>query len=175
MTLDELFQLATSQLSRANADQRHAFKNAVLSTYDSEHAAVRWVVNRGWSEDHVFTIYTDYRSPKVEALSRFPYVEISFYDRKRRLQIRALCTCSIVTLGPEYERHLEKAKNRRKDYSTASPPGTETTGPIEYGADMHFSLIVATVLSYDILLLGDPHQRASYSRTDAWSGTYFVP
>lgn len=169
------FTYICGQLSRANVDRRHAFTTVVLSSYDGEASSARWVVNRGWSiEDHSFKIYTDSRSPKVSALKDYPTVEILCYDARKKLQIRARCICHVTQSGADYDEHKRRARHRSTDYSTDIAPGT----PADiYGHtdEMHFALIEATVLSYDVLQLGQPHQRIRYDRSDDWVGTSLVP
>lgn len=169
------FAYLCGQLARANADRRHPFTTLVLSSYDGESSQARWVVNRGWSmEHHRFMIYTDSRSPKVEALTAHPVAELTCYDPRKKLQVRAKCHCTITSSGPIYEAHRQRASNRASDYSTDLAPGTEA-GEYTHTDDMHFAVIVAEIESYDVLQLGDPHQRVRYSRSDNWASRPLVP
>jgi hypothetical protein len=119
-------------------------------------------------------IYTDSRSPKVEALTTHPIAEITCYDPRKKLQVRAKCDCRIIQSGNLYDQHQEKASKRATDYSTDVAPGVaaDTYG---HADEMHFALIEATVVSYDALLLGQPHHRVRYDRANNWLGTTLVP
>ena len=169
------FEEVCGQLSRANVDRRHAFTTVVLSSYDGKSSSARWVVNRGWSPDqHQFTIYTDSRSPKTKALADYPLVDVLCYDPRKRLQVRAKCSCTIVLAGKAYEAHKRRASHRSRDYSTTLSPSTAAE-TYDFTDHMHFALIEARVQYYDVLELGTPHHRVRYDRASDWAGTTLVP
>ena len=171
-----LWQLANTELRRAIVDKKHPFRKCVLSTND-EFPESRWVVLRDVTDELIFIIYTDSRSPKVTQIIADGKTSLTFYHPKKQLQVRVKTSASILTSGPAYERHLAKAANYPKDYSTLLPPGAPLADSIDRDGAMHFAVISLAPVQWDILQLSrDDHRRVRYVLNNGnWVGEALVP
>jgi len=172
-----LWQLATSELIRSNADPKHPFKKAVLTTLGIFPES-RWVVKRDYnSEDHTILIYTDRRSSKVSQIEVNNKVTLLFYHPKKKIQIRIYALAELHSKGSLYEAHLDKVRNHPKDYSTLLAPGFVLNGELKYGSDINFTLLVVKPILWDVLELGkERHYRVRYElEGNKWHGTELVP
>ncbi len=113
-------------------------------------------------------LYTDSRSPKVEALGRLPDVAWTFYDPVVQVQLRATGTARVHRDDAVTEAAWAGVPGSgRRDYACRSAPGTPVAAPIEthdFTGAMgdHFAVVVTRVGVLDWLWLApDGHRRAA--------------
>lgn len=170
----DLWHTLQGHLTRANADRKHPWTKAVLTTYDGTYPQSRWVVNRGRNSKGIIVLYTDSRSPKVSQIEDYPHGQILLYHDRQKIQVRIDVLLQIHREGELYNYHLTKAKNRPSDYLTSKAPGS--AGTYDIGSEMYFAVIEAQPKYYDVLQLGTPHLRVGYSKINGvWQGTSLVP
>lgn len=175
LTIDSLWQLATSQLARAYVDHRHPMRSAVLTTSSRPYPASRWVVHRGIDTKGCIVLYTDSRSPKVAQIDLVPQGQLLYYHPRKRLQIRIDTIIEIDTCSEDYKKHKARLGDRVIDYSTSLAPGT-VAEDYSQTAEVHFAVMRCMPMRYDVLVLGKPHQRAEYTCINGkWEGKWLVP
>jgi pyridoxine/pyridoxamine 5'-phosphate oxidase len=176
-----LFQLAKTELLRANADRKHPFRTFWLGTFGT-FPEVRTVVKRKTYPDLRTLFFTDSRSPKVQQMLTNPKVTALFYHPKKKLQVRVKGeACLVDPAGKEFEALLDRLRQSPaiKDYTTLHAPGTEITEAETslFDEQVHFAAVEVKPLEIDILLLGEhTHERMRYTlEAGAWQEISLVP
>lgn len=182
----KLLEAGLNAISRATVDGKHAFRTVTLATANPD-PEIRILILRDFDRhSRRIRLYTDFRSPKVEALQKNPKAALLFWDPKKRIQIRLQTTVAI-------QRQTELCKalwNRipeygKGDYSTPKSPGspmstlfkedTQALNPDQ--AFQNFTLLDFTYHSIDLLKLDrEGHQRWLYIwETDQWKSQSLTP
>jgi small-conductance mechanosensitive channel len=161
MTCEELWKMATKELFQSNVDQKHSFKQMVVST-KGEYPELRTVILREIDAKNHIWYYSDSRAPKVTHIQNHPESSILFYHPKKMLQIRMNGISVVHFSGSAYEKHLQIALQNPKDYQHNNAPGTELMAE-KTDSGFHFCTIQFIPKTLDILLLGrEKHTRAIY-------------
>jgi len=177
LELQQFWAEALNQLSRANMDKRHAFRNCVLATVFKGKVLQRTVVHRKFIKGNTSLIFTDSRSKKVTHLERNPLASLLFYDPKKKLQIAVAGMVKIHEGNSIANSEMEKIQDF-SDYSNYPYPGAaiEKSGDYSEG-EKNFLVLEFHWLEIDILELSrEGHRRAFLRRNNEnWNGTWTVP
>jgi pyridoxamine 5'-phosphate oxidase len=145
-------------------------------------------------ENHVLTIHTDARTPKVEEMRRAPGAECVFWDKSRVLQLRLSGQVSVHagdTLARSAWESVDVAS--RFSYLTDTPPGDDVERPTSgregidgrlptrqeaAGGWDNFAVLVLTLKEIDWVLLDNAgHRRARFTFDDQGlaAATWLIP
>ena len=171
-----------SELGKAAKEKAHPFRWPVLTTVDAaRQPAARIVVLRAFA-DPVATVYSDARTDKVAQLRSNPEAGLLFFDRDRKLQVRAKGVASLHHQDAVAREHWDSLPPaRHADYQSAADPGTEWT---EAGArldpawrDRNFTVLRITLAFLDVLRLSrEEHLRYQYRHSGGqWSQKQVAP
>ncbi|MEO1257158.1 MAG: pyridoxamine 5'-phosphate oxidase [Bacteroidota bacterium] len=185
-SLPEFWQMALSELRRANADRRHPFRNTVLATSRHNIPSQRTVVMRKFKSDHSILIYTDSRSQKCLELGAHQEsaAALLFWHPKKKLQIRLAGYISQLEAEEEKRSHWSNVPVvSKKSYTTTKPPGTVIESPLSVGYDTsfddgrNFSMLHFHPISIEVLQLNEEmHLRAGFALENGdWNGHWLVP
>ena len=150
----------------------------VLATAGPDGAAARVVVLRSYRWPQA-TMYTDSRTPKVEAVEADPRVSLVFYDPDSRVQMRLQGKAEVITSGREWEEALSSvSEGARADYFAERPPGATLEKPEDLELDLtgggHFALIKIELFKLEWLKLRrEGHLRAFFQGPE--EGRWLVP
>lgn len=174
--VSKLWQMAMTELQRANVDKKHPFRYMVLATH-GQFPECRWIVNRRFSEKHSLLFYTDSRTPKTAQISANPRVAITWYHPKKKLQIRMKGTAELLTSGAEFDKHYKIVSQHPDDYNTLLAPGSLNPTNIQRSPEINLAVVSVEAFIFDILLLDRAgHQRAYFERQDnKWNGKNVTP
>lgn len=189
-TLTDLLDAAWMHMARGVSDRKHGFHLPVVSTVRDGQPTGRVVVLRvAERASRTLLFHTDLRAQKTQELG--DGVAFTFYDARRRLQLRA--TGSARLAEPELTDARWDASNNpaRKCYLVTPAPGTPLaewqsghTGELDQGrvpttdethfGRQNFAVVVTQVHTLEVLRverLG--HRRARFTWTcDGWNGTW---
>lgn len=177
--LDKILQDCKTEWIKSKVKKNHPFRYFSLATTDPKgDPEVRLVVLRNYhSEDDLFTIYTDARTPKIKALDRNPTAELLFYDPKKLLQIRVTTSC--IAQRSDEQIFRQQHEGAQKDYTTTVAPGTtiKQMDALTYSENHHFRVLVFKAIKIDYLRLKRPHhQRAVFHLVNSqWEGSFVAP
>jgi pyridoxine/pyridoxamine 5'-phosphate oxidase len=171
-----------SELGKAAEEKAHPFRWPVLSTADpAGQPEARIVVLRAFA-DPVATVYSDARTGKVTQLRSHPEAGLLFFDRERKVQVRAKGVASLHQQDAVAREHWDSLPPaRHADYQTTEDPGTEWT---EAGGrmdpawrDRNFTVLRITLAFLDVLRLSrEEHLRYQYRFSGGqWSRQRVVP
>jgi hypothetical protein len=111
---------------------RDGFHTFVIGNQTDDGVDLRTVVLRGVEPgDHSIFCHTDFRSPKVRDLKKYPVVSLLFYDPQRKFQLRMQAVAEVINQGHLADKHWMRSRlSSRKCYLTSLAPGTylETPG-----------------------------------------------
>ncbi|MBT8263793.1 MAG: pyridoxamine 5'-phosphate oxidase family protein [Muriicola sp.] len=179
---DNFFQELSEELKKGVSQKRHAFRYFTLATVALDKVArLRTIVLRNVSEDLQLTFFTDSRSKKMIHLQENKKVGLLFYNPENLMQIRIEGMAKVVINEEMKQKYWNGTKNdSRKDYTTATAPGTSLTSPdqLEYLDDEdHFCIVEITPFKIEYLKLKSPHHiRVRYSwEVDFWEKEFLVP
>lgn len=117
---------------RAVVDRRSAFRCPTVATLDADGWPVaRTVVLRGAdAPTRGLRFHTDQRSAKAAQLRADPRLCWHFYDKKRKLQLRAWATATLHPSGPIAEAGWDQCSDfGRRTYCVSPGPGTPQPEP----------------------------------------------
>jgi pyridoxine/pyridoxamine 5'-phosphate oxidase len=194
--LDALRREVWQLLSEAVRSGKAPFHTPVLASADAAGAPrARTVVLREADAAHRrLRFHTDARSHKVAELTGDPRVELVFYDRERRVQVRA-GGAATVHRGDDVARAAweEATLWARRCYLASPGPGSPAGAPtsglpaeleerapaaMESEAGLaHFAVVRVEVTQLDRLDLHHTgHRRASWRWDgEGWRGTWLIP
>ncbi len=168
------FDESLKQLSRASVERSHQMREVVLST---TLPSARILILRNFEqENHTLLFYTDSRTQKCAEIKEMDSVHLLAYDDKKRLQIRMSGKAKIITSGPTFETHKEKALTYSRDYSSILKPSTtQETNEVSFGQENYFCLIEIRVDSYDVLKLQKPYHLRVKAYREAFDARWVTP
>ncbi len=186
ITLPEFWQLAVAEMTRANADRRHPFRNVVIATCSNNIPGMRTVVMRKFDSGQGVLIYTDCRSQKFQDLQRHPEQAASllFWHPKKNLQVRMQGRVMLSVEDETAKVHwLKVPPVSKRSYTTAQAPGTIIENPeaVEHDAALedgrYFTVLHFQPHSAELLQLNrDLHLRAIFHlENETWQGHWLVP
>lgn len=160
----------------------HPFRYGTLGTVGLEYLArLRIIKLRNVSKDLILTFFTDKRSKKILHIKENPKVSLLLYHPEKMLQLRIEGIAKIIRdesiLAEQWQKVHEESK---KDYSTASAPGTEIGSQhmIEYlDNENYFCSVEISPFKIEYLKLQKPdHLRIRFSREGShWKSEFLVP
>ncbi|MGB5646900.1 pyridoxamine 5'-phosphate oxidase family protein [Muriicola sp.] len=181
MTQD-YFKELSQELKKGVSQKGHPFRYFTLATVGLDQVArLRTIVLRKVSEELQLTFFTDSRSKKMIHLQENKKVGLLFYHPKNLMQIRIEGLAKVIKNEEIKEKYWSSVKgSSRKDYTTATAPGTAVTHPdqIDYLDDEdHFCIVEITPFKIEYLKLKRPHHiRVRYSwEEDYWESEFLVP
>ncbi|MFO7799811.1 MAG: pyridoxamine 5'-phosphate oxidase family protein [Rhodohalobacter sp.] len=132
-TLAEAWERVLARVNEAVSESGHPFRYVTLATVDKTNSPQqRTVVLRDFSDDRIFTIYTDSRSDKVSQILVNDSASLLFYNEEIKLQFRVSGSASVVNAGEEYKRNWDNRGSKSPhSYTSVIPPGTEIKSPKE--------------------------------------------
>lgn len=195
-SLGDVLESIWTELEIGAAKAKHGFHQPVLATTDANGAPhARTVVLR--KADRVAALvacHTDARSPKLDQLRANPTAAWCFYDKTKRIQVRATGEITIHTDDAVADEHWQRSPTRsRRCYLAPAVPGSETDHPSpnlpEHVQDReptpeeselgraNFAVLRCTLRELDYLELHhDGHVCARFvSRDGSWDGNWAEP
>jgi len=125
-TLPEIKQIIFDLLKRAASDTKSAFRFITLATIDKDIPNLRTVVLRKFDEEErILSIYTDYRSNKIEELTSNNKATILAYDKGHRTQIKLIGEAHVHHQNDMVLRHWKQMQGGKEAYNTTKAPGSE--------------------------------------------------
>lgn len=189
LILDEIWIL----LQRAVVDRNEDFRLPVVIVNSNGNADGRIVVLRGAFKDkNILRFHTDRRSPKVSFLKENKKIYFVFYNKKRKIQVRAE---GISTIHYKNDITLQAWKNTqmisRKCYLSPQIPGdliNESASDLskEMGENLptlensevgyeNFCVIESKIKSFEWLYLASQGHRRAKFNLDNNTKTWLVP
>lgn len=128
---DLIFDEIWTLLSRGVVDRSEDFRLPVIIVNKGDFADGRIVVLRGAFKDRrVLRFHTDLRSSKIEALKHNQSIYFLFYNKKRKIQVRAKGLATIHHKNSITEEAWKKTQViSRKCYLATNAPGTSSVDP----------------------------------------------
>ena len=128
---DLIFDEIWTLLSRGVVDRSEDFRLPVIIVNKGDFADGRIVVLRGAFKDkRVLRFHTDLRSSKIEALKDNQNIYFLFYNKKRKIQVRAKGIATIHHKNSITEEAWKKTQIiSRKCYLATNAPGTSSIDP----------------------------------------------
>ena len=128
---DLIFDEIWTLLSRGVVDRSEDFRLPVIIVNKGDFADGRIVVLRGAFKDRrVLRFHTDLRSSKIEALKNNQNIYFLFYNKKRKIQVRAKGFATIHHKNSITEEAWKKTQViSRKCYLATNAPGTSSVDP----------------------------------------------
>lgn len=169
------------RLESAPKRQRDPFRTPVLATvHQNQEPACRVVVlRRANAAKRTLTVYTDSASEKCRALEDNPQVAFTFWDPRKRLQVRLTGTAELNVGESVSTEFSNQSPEARKLYQITPEPGQVIQSPshLAFDGPIRFAKMNVIVSKVDALWLLRPiHQRIRASWTnDAWSLEWVVP
>ncbi|MBO3116975.1 pyridoxamine 5'-phosphate oxidase family protein [Winogradskyella sp. DF17] len=170
-----------AELINGYAKKRHPFRYFTLATVHKKAPRQRTVVLRKLLPDFNLLFFTDLRSQKVEDIKNNNTVSALFYHPKKLIQVKVDGKAQFVE-----DKHTLKTywnnipEHSRKDYITASAPGTPIANPdhTSYNLEQHHFCaihIVPTTIEY-LQLKRPNHLRLKFSKQEGgWQDQFLVP
>ncbi len=169
-------------LREAVESKAHPFRIFTLGTVGLDRMArLRTVVLRDFTDNQELLFYTDRRSKKVTHMKENNKVGLLFYDQENKIQLKAEGIATLIRekdLLAEYWQAI--AEENRKDYTSATPPGSIVKHPdnVEYLKDKdYFSAVKVTLYKLEYLQLKPvSHIKIRFSKQEgSWVSEYLVP
>ena len=189
LILDEIWALLTQGVKDRNED----FRLPVVVLNSTNGPDARIVVLRGAFKDkNILRFHTDIRSDKIEFIKKNNQIYFLFYNKDKKIQVRATGTATIHYKDNLTAEAWKKTQViSRKCYLATNPPGTISKNPSsgipeqyegknvpieesEIGYE-NFSIIESKIHSFEWLYLASKgHRRAKIEVTDEGSKAYWV-
>jgi len=192
-TLSEFLERAWRELVDGVGDAGHGFHQPIVATVSGTgQPRARMVVLRQVDvAGRRLRFHTDVRASKVNELQQG--VAWTFYDRPRRLQVRAFGPSQLASESRIEERWTDSLPASRKCYLVDPGPGSpldewgsghqEWAGtripPVERTEEgrCNFTVVETEIVEFEVLRVRrQGHRRARYLWADGrWNGTWVVP
>lgn len=171
-SLGSLLETVFQHLARGKADRHHPARHPTLATTGPNGPELRTLVLRGIDRDAPsLEFHTDGASAKVAQIRAAPQVALHVWIPKANLQIRA---SALATIQLGDQRLFETLPAEAQANYQGAVPGT----PLSLNApqtEPRFTKLICQITAFDILYLGTPHMRASYTGATNWQGTWITP
>lgn len=122
------------------------------------------------------TLHTDAATAKARDLAADPRAALLVWDPDARLQIRVRAR---IALGPGTAPDWAALPDASRTlYGGTPPPGAPIPTPAHHRAapdPARFMILTAAIHEMETLRLADPHERARFSRSDGFAGTWIAP
>ena len=194
--LDDVLETLWTELEIGAAKAKLGFHQPVIATASSKGLPnARTVVLRKVDRQAgVVVCHTDARAPKLADLRSHPTAAWCFYDKGRRIQVRATGEATVHTQDEIADDHWSRSPTRsRRCYLAPAIPGSATDHPSPNLPDAlidreptqdeseagrpNFAVLRCTLRELDFLNLHhEGHVRARFARDgDDWVGTWIEP
>ena len=189
LILDEIWSL----LQRGVADRNEDFRLPVVIVSSTDSAEGRIVVLRGAFKDkNILRFHTDFRSSKIESLKENKKIYFVFYNKKRKIQVRAEGV-AIVHKDNEItkEAWIKTQMMSRKCYLSPQAPGDFINDSAsDLSKDMgneiptyeqseigykNFCVVESKIKSFEWLYLASQGHRRAKFMLDENKSTWLVP
>jgi 3-hydroxyisobutyrate dehydrogenase len=189
LILDEIWSL----LQRGVADRNEDFRLPVVIVSSTDSAEGRVVVLRGAFKDkNILRFHTDFRSSKIKSLKENKKIYFVFYNKKRKIQVRAE-GAAIVHKDNEItkEAWIKTQMMSRKCYLSPQAPGDFINDSAsDLSKDMgneiptyeqseigykNFCVIESKIKSFEWLYLASQGHRRAKFMLDENKSTWLVP
>ncbi|MEO0632382.1 MAG: pyridoxamine 5'-phosphate oxidase family protein [Planctomycetota bacterium] len=195
-TLDAVLETVWTELEIGAAKAKHGFHQPVIATVspDGTPSARTVVLRKADRASGIVACHTDARAPKLDHLRAQPTATWCFYDKGRRIQVRATGAVSLHTDDAIAEEHWRRSPTRsRRCYLAPAVPGSATdhvspnlpealrdrepTHEESEAGRPNFAVLRCTLHTLDYLELHHAgHARARFTRKgDGWEGTWVEP
>lgn len=171
LSLEQVYNVAISELRRATVDRKHSFRTVVLSTFDGSRVDARTVVFRVLGQADEVIIYTDSRSAKCHALRQYPDASLLWYHPGKRCQIKAQVRVQIHHQDQVAQHYWQKVQGEgQKSYLSVLAPGSQIQSPDDAWQwdephHQHFAVLSCHIENLEILQLdGIIHLRAFFEK-----------
>ena len=189
LILDEIWAL----LSKGVTDRKEDFRLPVVVLNSKQGPDARIVVLRGaYKEQNILRFHTDIRSEKIKFIKNNNKIYFLFYNKERKIQVRATGTANIQYKNDITKEVWERIQViSRKCYLATNAPGTVSEYPTsgipeqydekniskeesENGYE-NFSIIESKINSFEWLYLASKgHRRAKIELTETGSTAHWV-
>jgi len=192
-SLDRFWVQAWDLLVRAAHGRSDPMRTPMMASYDGRQCQLRTIVLREVNKtERKLLFFTDGRSPKVHQLKKYPSTAITFWDPRRKVQLRLQGQAILKSGGEEARAYWDGLSLRgRSSYAATKPPGTlsesDTDGlPAFWSDEMdkkeadfafhNFMLIQVEAEEIDALHLHpEGHQRAVFRWTaEGWEKNWKI-
>lgn len=191
MMLDAILSDVFVAIDSATRDRRSAFHSPVVGTEDGD---LRVMIVRAIDQPTAtLRFHTDCRAPKCAVIGNGAPVGVLFYDRERKLQIRAKGIGRIETDSPTADAAWDESTNFARRCYLGAGPGEVTPGPssglppelegvqpsdeqVRPGRS-NFSVLLVALHHLDWFHLAHTgHRRAQFDmRGNGWAGRWVAP
>ncbi|WP_293441764.1 pyridoxamine 5'-phosphate oxidase family protein [Planktotalea sp.] len=171
---------AWRHLQEGVADSRSPARYPTFATVAADGAPeARTVALRSASRSQsMLELHTDIATSKVVALQRSPKAAFLVWLPYANLQIRVTTTVDIQTGSAVDEQWDRVPVASRVSYGTEPTPGTVISDAYAYEKPSkreRFAVLMCSMLSMDLVELGERHRRASFRRENDWVGEWLAP
>lgn len=189
LILNEIWAL----LSKGVTDRTEDFRLPVVALNSKQGPDARIVVLRGaYKERNVLRFHTDIRSEKIKFIKNKNEIYFLFYNKKRKIQVRAKGVATIHYKDDITKEVWERTQViSRKCYLATNAPGTVSEDPTSGISEQYdgknvpkeesesgyenFSIIESKINSFEWLYLASKgHRRAKIELTDTGSKAHWV-
>jgi pyridoxamine 5'-phosphate oxidase len=162
-------------LEAGPSDRAAPARHIVLATIRETGPEARLLVLRAADRGAgTLTLHTDAATAKARDLARDPRAALLVWDPRARLQIRLRARVALRPGTPaEWTALADPAL-----YGGTPAPGAPIPAPAARDATpepARFAILTATVEEVETLRLGTPHERARFTRSDGFAGTWLAP
>tara|TARA_B100000767_G_scaffold33428_1_gene28560 strand:+ start:867 stop:1400 length:534 start_codon:yes stop_codon:yes gene_type:complete len=176
--LSKILSNCKNQWKDAVEDKNHPFKYFVLSTVNHRNKInSRKVVLRKFNpEDLCFSIFTDFRSKKVNDLQSSKSVQLLFYNPEDAIQI--IVNAILINKNTDIKIFNKLSEHSKKNYTTLYSPGTIIENPynLKYGNKINFCELSFKAVSFETLSLKkELNIRTFFELKNSWKGIFLVP
>ena len=158
---ESLRDFCLKELETAGNNPAHLWRLASMALVDTEGMPTAMkIVLRDYHKGNL-SIFTDYRSAKIQSLGQKPKVSLCFYNPQLGLQLSALCSVSIHNQDLICQAYWQKLnESSRSCYASKPNPGSVLEQPFSFitydSCEIpydNFAVLKCAILSFDILVL----------------------
>ncbi|REL24144.1 hypothetical protein DYD21_19380 [Rhodohalobacter sp. SW132] len=185
---DDILKQLNDDFIKAGKVEGHPFRIFNLSSVKTggRSADSRMVVLRAFRAGWEFEFYTDFRSPKVQQIQKFPNISALFWDAENGLQVRVDAKTEVHYRNRVADDRWEDVPaHSRKEYAAVIPPGQKLNGP-EQGHqwenekdNTNFAVIICRAYQVRVLqLTKDGHLAVKSQRLNSeeeWQSEWIAP
>jgi hypothetical protein len=168
---------AWDTLDAGTRDRAAPGRHIVLATTGANGPEARLLVLRATDRAAgTLTLWTDTATAKATELAKDPRAALLVWDPEARVQIRLRAHVTLRPGTPAEWSALPDAA--RALYGGTPAPGHPIRSPDAHTITpdpARFTILTATIDEIETLRLATPHERALFSRTDAFAGAWLTP
>ena len=182
----ETLKVADEILSDAVDNSKTLFHTLVVSSFDGSKISSRVMVLREFDiKRKIMRFHTDYRAPKIQQLSKYPFATVIGYDPNLKVQIKLHGKIEVNYDNEITSKAWAGSTNRsKKCYSIKGGSSKHIKDPNEFDIQEYeaengytnFSVLIFTFDSLEFLYLKrSGHRRAFHSWGDNLESNWLVP